>query len=62
LGCGVELKKHPAEDNRLIYTLFYLQKENKHMFSRRSLFMYNPTLTDFNKVLGESELPPEPFK
>jgi hypothetical protein len=53
---------YSVEDNMLIYTLFYLQKEDKHMFSIRILFMYKSTLTDFYNVFGESKLPPEPPK
>jgi hypothetical protein len=39
-----------------------LKKENKCMASRKILFMYNPRLTDFYKILGERKLPPYPPK
>jgi hypothetical protein len=47
---------------RDMYTILLKKKENKHMGSRKRLFMYTPRLTDFYKVLGESGLPPEPVK
>jgi hypothetical protein len=54
--------KHFAEENGADMYTTLLKKKKTHMGSRRSLFMYNPRLTDFYKVLGESKLPPEPFK
>jgi hypothetical protein len=58
MGYGVMLKKCPVEDYRPIITL----NKSKYMGSRRSLFMYTPRLMIFYTVLGESELPPYPFK
>jgi hypothetical protein len=47
---------HRRKQGNMYTTL--LKNENKHMGSRKSLFMYNPRLTDFYKMLGESKLPP----
>jgi hypothetical protein len=49
--------KHPAEEIQADKHTILKMKE-KHMGSRRSLFMYKPKLIDFYKVLGERKLPP----
>jgi hypothetical protein len=43
LGCGVELKKHLAEENREICTLLYLKRKKTHMLQKELIYVQTYT-------------------